>query len=176
MESTIAQLLQEIKTLHQERIEENKKQGYTALALRTAPTNELYAALAKAQGEMETASFNAQNPFFKNRYADMAQIVKASRPALTKYSLCVIQQIISRDDGMLLVTVLGHSSGQSIESRMRIMPPKPDVQTLGSYITYLRRYSYAALVGIVTGDEDDDGEIAVAPHRKEVMIKSNSTR
>ena len=49
---------------------------------------------------------------------------------------------------------------------MRIVPPKSDIQTLGSYITYLRRYSYATLVGIVTSDEDDDGEVAMIADRK----------
>lgn len=173
MESAITQLLNELKSLYQEKIEEVRKQN--APSYRSVEIKDLFAALAKAQAEMEVASFNAQNPFFKNRYADMAQIVKASRPALTKHGLSVIQQILTMQDGtMLLASVLAHSSGQFIESRMRIVPPKSDVQTLGSYITYLRRYSYAALVGIVTSDDDDDGEIAVAPMRENNGVRSET--
>lgn len=138
---------------------------------RSETLNELFTALAKAQGEMRTAGLNAENPYFKSAYADMAEIVRVSRPALTKNGLTVIQQIMPNDDGQnILHTILAHSSGQWIETRMRILPSKPDVQSLASYITYLRRYSYAAIVGVVSADEDDDGEKAVHADR-EVVAK-----
>jgi hypothetical protein len=57
---------------------------------------------------------------------------------------------------------------------MRILPPKNDVQTMSSHVTYLKRVSYASLVGIVTGDEDDDGETSVATSR-EVFAKGTAT-
>jgi hypothetical protein len=133
--------------------------------------NDLFAALAKAQSEMQIASLDSENPYFKSKYADLASIVKASRPSLTKNGLSVIQQIMPNEDGQnILHTILCHSSGQWIESRMRILPTKPDVQSLISYVTYIRRASYASLIGVVTGDEDDDGEKAVAESR-EVFAK-----
>jgi hypothetical protein len=125
----------------------------------TESLDNLFGALAKAQAEMEVAGLNSSNPFFKSKYADLASVVKASRPALAKHALCVIQQILMDKDGhQFLHTKLCHASGQWIESHIRIVPPKNDVQTLGSYITYLRRYSYAAIVGVVVSDEDDDAE------------------
>lgn len=131
--------------------------------------HELFMALAKAQGEMKTAGLNAENPYFKSAYADMAEIVRVSRPALTKNGLTVIQQIMPNEEGQnILHTILAHSSGQWIETRMRILPSKPDVQSLASYITYLRRYSYAAIVGVVSANEDDDGERAVYDSRDTV--------
>jgi len=119
--------------------------------------NELFSALAKAQAEMLVAELSANNPFFKSKYADFTTLVKASRPALTKHGLCVTQVIKNN----ALLTILGHASGQYIESEIEIKPQKADVQSFGSYITYLKRYSYAAIVGITTGEEDDDGEAAV---------------
>ena len=137
---------------------------------RSSELKDLFAALCKAQAEMETAELSSENPFFKTRYADLAAIVKASRPALTKHGLSIIQQIITGDDGnTLLHTMLCHTSGQWVESRVRIVPPKNDVQSIGSYITYLRRYSIAAICGIVSSD-DDDGEMAVA-HNRPVQAK-----
>lgn len=127
---------------------------------------ELFGALAKAQMEMEMAKQDSKNPFFKSNYADLAAIVKASRPYLAKNGLCVIQRIVPNGIGDYLYTVLGHASGQFIESKMRINPPKNDIQTIGSYITYLRRYCYAAIVGVVAADEDDDGESAMVEARK----------
>lgn len=139
-------------------------------------TTKLFEALAKAQGEMKVAEPNSTNPYFKSEYADLKAIIEASRPALSKYGLAVIQHILPTDGGQnIMHTKLCHSSGQWIESRMRIVPPKNDIQTLGSYITYLRRYTYAAIVGCVVGDEDDDGETAMEAE-KERVAKGPSTK
>ena len=127
---------------------------------------ELFGALAKAQMEMEMAKQEATNPFFKSSYADLAAIVRASRPYLAKNGLCVIQKVVPNGMGEYLHTVLGHVSGQFMESKMKINPPKNDIQTVGSYITYLRRYCYAAMVGVVASDEDDDGEKAMGEERR----------
>ncbi len=132
---------------------------------RSEQINELAAALAKAQAEMPTASLINDNPFFKSKYAGLAEMVKASRPCLTKNGLSVMQQILPGTDCQVLHTVLLHSSGQWIESLMNITPQKTDIQSLGSYVSYLRRYSYAALVGVVASDEDDDGESAMESAR-----------
>jgi len=134
---------------------------------RSESLNELFGALAKAQAEMQVAELSSANQFFKSRYADFTTIVKASRPALTRNGLCVIQQILPSEGHGFLHTVLGHASGQFIETQVEIRPLKTDVQSLGSYLTYLKRYSYSAIVGITTGDDDDDGESAM-PRDKEV--------
>lgn len=129
--------------------------------------NKLFEALAKAQLEMEVARTDSVNPYFKSRYADLASVVKASRPFLSKNGLCVIQRTVTNDEGQVfLFTRLCHSSGQWIESNMAVKPPKTDIQTMGSYLTYLRRYMYSALTGVVASDEDDDGEVAMSDPRK----------
>lgn len=129
--------------------------------------DKLFGALAKAQLEMEVAKTDSINPYFKSRYADLASVVKASRPFLAKNGLCVIQRTLTQPNGdVFLYTRLCHASGQWIESNMAVKPPKADIQTLGSYLTYLRRYMYAAVTGVVAGDEDDDGEVAMGEPRK----------
>ncbi len=134
---------------------------------RSSEIKDLAIALAKAQSEMEIAGLNKVNPFFKSHYADFASIVSSSRPCLTKNQLSVVQQIIHHDDGQsVLYTTLLHSSGQWMGSKVRIVPAKNDVQSVASTVTYLKRMCYAALIGVVTGDEDDDGEDAVATTRE----------
>jgi len=129
---------------------------------------DLFTALAKAQGEMDEARLSSENPYFKSKYADLSEIVRASRPALTKYGLSVVQQITITDDGQsILNTRLCHSSGQSIGTQLRILPPKSDIQSFGSYLAYLRRYAYASLICVTTGD-DDDGERAMVDARQGV--------
>lgn len=129
--------------------------------------NKLFEALAKAQLEMEVARTDSVNPYFKSRYADLASVVKASRPFLSKNGICVIQRTVTTDEGdVFLYTRLCHSSGQWIESNMAVKPPKSDIQTMGSYLTYLRRYMYSAVTGVVASDEDDDGEVAMKDPRQ----------
>ena len=143
----------------------------------SAQLGELFTALAKTQSEMQVAKTSSVNPFFKSSYADLAEIVRASRTALTKNGLCVIQRVLREANGpSVLLTRLCHSSGQWIESEIPITPPKPDIQTLGSYITYLRRYNYASIVGVVASGEDDDGEKAMGSRPKQEATVVTSDR
>ena len=135
--------------------------------------DKLYAALAKAQLEMLPAKTGSSNPFFKSKYADLASIVKASRNSLGTNGLSVIQRIVRNGSaGMTLLTRLCHASGQWIESSMTVNPPKQDIQSLGSYLTYLRRYTYSSIVGVVACDDDDDGEAAIGRSPQKPMAKS----
>lgn len=140
--------------------------------------NELYAALAKAQGEIELATADSKNPFFKSTYANLASIVKVSRNPLSKNGLAIIQRVQSNSaNQMFLYTRLCHASGQWIEAKMPINPPKNDIQSIGSYITYLRRYNLASIVGVTVGEEDDDGEGAMdrgkeSPKKDELITAS----
>ena len=164
--STTQQVLDMLQVLARELKTIRELAKYEPEKYESDETHELAAALAKAQAEMSVAGCDAQNPYFKSKYADLTSVVKASRPALAANNLSVTQQVAPNKEGQnMLITKLHHASGQWIKSSMRILPPKNDIQTLGSYITYLRRYSYAALVGVVAGSEDDDGEMAVAVTR-----------
>jgi len=124
--------------------------------------NELAAALAKAQAKIENATKSAKNPFFRSNYADLPAVWDACRAALTANGLSVVQLTDTSENGMVLESVLMHSGGQWISSHYPINPVKNDPQGLGSAITYARRYSLMALVGIVADDaSDDDGEKAM---------------
>lgn len=143
--------------------------------MESAELNKLFEALAKAQLEMEVAKTDSTNPYFKSKYADLKSVIEASRPFLSKNGLCVIQRPIPGDEGRsFLHTRLGHLSGQWMESLMPVNPPKQDIQTLGSYLTYLRRYSYSSMVGVVAGDEDDDGETAMTSSRQPTQAQSTA--
>ncbi len=124
--------------------------------------NELAAALSKAQGEMQAAIKDKVNPFFKSSYADLGSVWDAARPVLSKYGLCVMQttELAPDRNQVIMVTTLAHTSGQWMKSYLPLNPSKNDSQGMGAAITYLRRYSLSAIVGVVC-DEDDDGETAV---------------
>lgn len=121
----------------------------------------LFTALAKAQGEFTIAKKSSKNPFFKSNYAGIEEMVAATRPALEKYGLSVTQEQAWVDGILFCRTVLGHSSGEFRPSMWPIMPVKNDIQSIGSYYSYVCRYAYKSITGVVTGDDDDDGEAAM---------------
>lgn len=137
---------------------------------------DLFQALAKAQGEFKIANLNETNPYFMKKYADLVEVVNASRPALSKYGLAVIQNLHTGDDGeTTLHTLLTHDSGQFIDGKLRINPPKNDIKTIDSYTNMKKRMAYASIVGVVSANEDDDGEIAMIESR-EIFAKGPSTK
>lgn len=124
--------------------------------------HELAGALSKAQGEMQAAIKDKVNPFFKSSYADLGSVWDAARPVLSKYGLCIMQttEMVADGSKIIMVTTLAHTSGQWVKSYLPLNPSKNDSQGVGAAITYLRRYSLSAIVGVVC-DDDDDGETAV---------------
>lgn len=133
--------------------------------LQSESLKELAGALAKAQSKMDSAGIKSNNPFYKSKYASFASIVKASRPALTENGLAVTQRVIYEGELSVLITMLLHTSGEYICSTIKIKPTKEDPQSFGSYLSYLKRYAYAAIVGVICEDEDDDAEEAMVPYR-----------
>ena len=121
---------------------------------------ELAKALAKAQGEIKSALKDATNPFFKSNYADLPAIVKSCKAELAANGIAYIQTTDFSELETWLETILVHSSGEWISGRYPVRPVKNDPQGMGSAITYARRYSLAAMVGVVSENEDDDGNAA----------------
>jgi len=124
----------------------------------TADIGKLALALSKAQGEITGALKDSTNPFFKSNYADLGNILAACREPLSKNELAVIQTTEPDAMGVVVISTLVHSSGQWIRGRLRMTPVKNDPQGIGSTLTYARRYSYAAIVGVA--QVDDDGNTA----------------
>jgi hypothetical protein len=122
---------------------------------------ELASALSKAQGEMGSAKKGADNPFFKSKYADLSEVIKALKEPFAKNGLSYTQFPVMREDAAGIVTVLMHQSGQYMRSTYTIPLVKRDAQAVGSCITYARRYALQAIAGIPAAD--DDGNQASEP-------------
>jgi hypothetical protein len=108
----------------------------------------IYAALAKAQIEMGPALKDSTNPAFSSKYADLASVWDACRVALSANGLAVVQGPELAERGVSVTTRLLHSSGQWAESTLILPMDKATAQGAGSAITYARRYSLAAMVGV----------------------------
>jgi hypothetical protein len=128
--------------------------------------NELATALAKAQGEITGALKDSENPFFKSKYADLASCWDACREPLSKNGLSVVQPAEVDEQGVVVTTMLMHTSGQWIKSALRMIPKDGTPQSVGSGIAYGRRYGLTAMIGIA--QVDDDGNAASGRTNSEI--------
>lgn len=118
-------------------------------------------AFAKTQQEMKQPLKDANNPFFKSKYVPLENVVEAITESASKNGLSFTQFPSSDEAGNVTVgTLVMHSSGEWIEyDPIRMKPVKNDPQSIGSAITYAKRYALSAIFGI-TSDPDDDGNEA----------------
>jgi len=139
--------------------------------------DQLFAAVSEAQGKIANAAKDAKNPHFRSTYADLASVRDAIREPLAAAGLAVMQfpstEIRELANGGLwmavrIVTRMCHSSGQWIEDELLVPVSRQDAQSIGSAITYGRRYSLMAITGVAP-DDDDDGNAAadVAPSQQQ---------
>ena len=128
---------------------------------RSETINEISAALAKAQGLLRPAIKDTVNPFFKSVYADLAAIIDVIREPMSSNGLAILQSIETDAGDVVITTLLSHTSGQWIETALRLKPTKNDPQGVASAATYGRRIGLQSLVG-VAADTDDDGNAASA--------------
>ena len=115
-------------------------------------------ALCQTQATVEAVKKDANNPFFKSKYADLASIWHAIREALTSNGLSVLQEPSTEGNKVRITTTLIHTSGEYVRSLLEVPAVRVDPQGIGSAITYARRYALGAIVGIAP--EDDDGNAA----------------
>lgn len=124
----------------------------------------LATALAKFQSEVGAVKKESTNPFFKSRYADLPSILAEIKEPLSKNGLSFSQFPTGENQ---LTTILMHISGEWIEDTFTMKPVDQKPQSLGSVITYMRRYALGAILGIAT-EEDDDGNEASGTGKKQV--------
>ena len=134
-------------------------------------------ALVKAQLEMVAPKKGSVNPFFKNKYADLNDVLSAVVPALNNNGIVLLQPLVNIDGKNFVKTVLMHESGETFESLAEIFCAKQnDAQAYGSGISYARRYSLSSICGI--GSEDDDAQKAVQAKPQataEILAKAKAT-
>lgn len=98
-------------------------------------------------------------------YTDLAGVLGAVRPVLAAHRFAVIQPVETFDTLVRVWTELVHVTGERFPSPALSMRQPDGAQALGSAITYLRRYSLLAALGLAT--EDDDAKAAsAAPARQ----------
>lgn len=106
---------------------------------------------------------------YKFKYADLAGCMKSAAPGLKANGLSVVQLVCNGK----LITLLLHKSGQWVKSVVILPQQTADYQAFGSALTYLKRYTYCAILGIVA-DADDDANYAQGHHAE--INNANSSK
>lgn len=131
---------------------------------------QLASALWRFQEEVKNPSNTATNPQFRSKYSPLDVVINTVKPILAKNGLSFIQSTGSEGENIVIVTLLLHESGEWIESEPLILPAyqlksggvkEYNAQGAGSSITYGRRYSLAATLGI-SSEDDSDGNHQIA--------------
>jgi len=131
-------------------------------------------ALVKFQASVSKVAKEANNPFFKSKYASLANILDTIQKPLSECGLAISQF----PDGNALTTIILHAdSGEWMESSY-VMPvaKQNDPQAMGSAMTYARRYALGSILNLNI-DDDDDGEKAMGrqiPKKDELTPKHPS--
>ena len=110
--------------------------------------------------KVDTIRKDATNPFFKSKYASLSNILEAINEPLIEADLAVCQ-FPTGENGLTTILIHGQS-GEFMQSAYEMKPVKNDPQGIGSVITYQRRYSLSAILGLNI-DDDDDGNAASKP-------------
>jgi len=125
---------------------------------------ELIKAILAAKKNFKPITKNKDGYGYK--YATLDHMFEQTLPFLAEQNILVIQTPFSPTPTTLgMRTEVWHESGQhlafefSSELKFDKIGQQTGVQAVGSYITYLKRYHFAAIFNL-TADEDDDGKEA----------------
>lgn len=149
------------------------------VAQETAAPARLYAALAKAQAGFGKIVKNRVNPAFHSHYADLQAIIDATRPALNAAGIYCYQDIENTGDDVTVHTILLHSSGETLTGgriTIKLGAGSNPAQRMGSALTYARRYSLSAVLGVSADDDDDGNAVADATSKSASKPVSNDPR
>lgn len=127
---------------------------------RSATIALLASAMVKVQTDVEDPTKNKQADAGRKgtyRYADLPTVLDAVRPVLVKHGLSVMQFPCEFGDQPALTTIVLHTSGEWLETTMKLRASDSSPQSVGSALTYARRYALLSLCG-VAADDDDDGK------------------
>lgn len=121
--------------------------------------SEFEKAFLKAQQAMRAAKKDSENPFFKSKYTDYATLVATVKAPLNDNGLSFRHTSRFENDRYMVGTVLIHAD-TGARSEVFEFPTKiGSPQETGSSVSYSKRYTLAALLGVAS-DDDDDGNAA----------------
>jgi hypothetical protein len=124
-----------------------------------------YQALLALHGDIETMKRDETNPFFKSKYVSLPKMIRILKPTLQKHGFILSQptDVANTQQGIVNVvfsSIVHAETGISETAKLAITSDLikgksgPDMQGLGGAVTYARRYTLSALLGLEEADDD----------------------
>lgn len=139
----------------------NIYQGLGALKT-SARCTKIYKAMLAAQKKIQFAKKDSDNPHFKSKYADLGSLFNACKAHLNDEGILIVQAPRSDAQSVTVTTVLMLEE-EWISCELTAPLERHTAQSVGSAITYLRRYSLGCLAGVVSDDDDGNAATEAAP-------------
>ena len=126
----------------------------------------IYIKLKELQTSIEKIRKTKNNPYFKNKYADINVILDAISDKLLENGLIILQA--PQANLTLKTEIIDVETSEKITSETPLIGCN-DMQKLGSAITYARRYAIVSMLCLE--QEDDDGNKASGKEIKKPVEK-----
>lgn len=123
-------------------------------------------ALVKSWGEIENPKHNTSVKVHTRKgtsytfdYTDLNGIFEEAKKVLKENGIAIMQNaytdLIEGQSMVMVETMMIHTSGEWMQSNTLKMPTSVNIQDMGGQITYMKRYSLSAMLGIATEKDDD---------------------
>ena len=121
-------------------------------------TKNVHTALIEFQKRGLTIEKGKTNQHWKSEYADISDILAVISKPLAECGLYIINQQVIEHPEMLITTIVHAESQTNIQTMTDLRIKRNDMQSIGSALTYARRYALSNLLSLVIDDGmDDDG-------------------
>ena len=140
------------------------------MELQSKRINKIAKAMVEGQRQIRRSIRDGTNPDFNSTYSSMGSVWDACGEPLQSNGISVIQQATPIDGVSYLACTLLHESGQWLRGYYQFTETDNTAWSYGSNMSYLRRYSLAAMAGVTTADDDGKGAMGetIAPKRQTI--------
>jgi hypothetical protein len=128
--------------------------------------------LIEFRKKVKSIKKDATNPFYKSKYSTLACVIDTIEEALNEAGIGYIQ---IPESGKLTTTIYNADDTTDIKScSIELILEKPDMQKLGSALTYARRYGLTTILGLKEEDDDANSAANLNNHTEIIQKKSSN--
>lgn len=141
--------------------------------------DKIFPAMLEFHKKVDVIKMDKENPFFKNKYADLSTILSTVSEPLSECGIFIIQipsDCPYDEDKMYVQTRLIHAeSGQYIAANSASLKKGKDAQALVAFGTYAKRMSLNGILAIAMEIDNDGNDIpGTKPHESQQTTSTNS--